>query len=66
MPLPKSHAFTDGNKRTGFVVALLYLADHGIEIRTGPVLEQVMVDVADSQLDADGLADVFYNLTVPH
>lgn len=61
--IAKSHAFTDGNKRTGFVVALTYLQQQGIEVQAVDVLEQVMVDVAQSELDATELAKVFFYLT---
>jgi len=54
------HPFFDGNKRTGLVAAITFLLDHGIT----PVFDEnemydVMIRVANGQIEIDGLADVF-------
>jgi death-on-curing protein len=43
----KNHGFSDGNKRTGWILARLFLADNAIKIQcTAPDAIQVMLDVA--------------------
>jgi death-on-curing protein len=53
------HPFFDGNKRTGLVAAITFLLDHGI----APVFNEnemydVMIRVANGQIELDALADV--------
>ena len=49
--LVKSHAFTDGNKRTGALVAITFLNQHGMDLRY-PI---------DEDKDINGLAEVIEN-----
>lgn len=56
----RMHPFFDGNKRTGLVAAITFLLDHGIS----PLFDEnemydVMIRVANGQIEIDGLADVF-------
>lgn len=60
--IAKAHAFTDGNKRTGFVIALTFLQAEGFEIDPEDILEEVMVDVANSELNAKELANILFDL----
>lgn len=46
--LVKSHAFTDGNKRTGTLAAITFLNQHGLDL-------QYPIDI---EKDVDGLAEV--------
>jgi death-on-curing protein len=56
----RMHPFFDGNKRTGLVAAITFLLDHGIS----PEFDQnemydVMIRVANGQIEIDELAQVF-------
>ena len=43
----KNHGFSDGNKRTGWILARLFLADNGVKIQyTAAEAIQVMLGVA--------------------
>ena len=46
--LLKSHAFTDGNKRTGALAAITFLNQHGLDL-------QYPIDIEN---DVDGLAEI--------
>lgn len=53
------HPFFDGNKRTGLVAAITFLLDHGVT----PAFDEnemydVMIRVANGQIEIDALADV--------
>ena len=51
------HAFVDGNKRTGLLAAVFLLEEEGYEVRASQQqLADVAVDVADHNLDVEGLA----------
>jgi len=56
--IAQGHVFTDGNKRTGLTCALAYLEQQGIQIQRTSALEELMVDIAEHQLDKDGFANV--------
>lgn len=53
----RNHPFADGNKRTGYALALVFLLDNGFSF-TGSVVESVetVVGVADGTLSEDDLA----------
>ena len=45
--IAKNHGFSDGNKRTGWILARLFLADNGVRIQyTAPDAIDVMLGVA--------------------
>lgn len=49
--LVKSHAFMDGNKRTGALVAIAFLNQHGIDLQYP----------SDEEQDINGLAEIIEN-----
>jgi death-on-curing protein len=53
----RNHPFSDGNKRTGYALALVFLLDNGFAF-TGSDVESVetMLAVADGSLGDDELA----------
>ncbi len=56
----KNHAFVDGNKRTGVVVALAFLMANKIQVSLSQ--EEVFdlaLQIATSELSIDGLANYF-------
>jgi death-on-curing protein len=57
--IARGHVFNDGNKRTALICALAYLSEEGITIRRNPLLEQLMVDVADGDIEHAALASFF-------
>ncbi|HUE78875.1 MAG TPA: type II toxin-antitoxin system death-on-curing family toxin [Sphingomicrobium sp.] len=58
--IAKNHPFVDGNKRTAWVVARLFLAKHGIGLRfeEGDAVI-VMLSLAAGEITEDELADWF-------
>ncbi|MDR9836976.1 MULTISPECIES: type II toxin-antitoxin system death-on-curing family toxin [Herbaspirillum] len=60
--IARGHVFNDANKRTALVTALTYLALQGIELAREPFLEEIMVWVAEGELDVEDLALVFYSI----
>ncbi len=64
--LVKAHAFLDGNKRTGALVAITFLNQHGMDLQY-PLdenkdingLAEIIEKCAASQLDRDGLITWF-------
>jgi len=62
--LIKNHAFYDGNKRTGVLVALLFLELNGfpLDVSDG-ALYQVAIDTAKSSLTIQEIATFFKNNT---
>jgi len=58
--LARNHGFSDGNKRTAFVVALVFLLANGFELTVSDT-ESVatMLAVAAGQIAEDALADWF-------
>jgi death-on-curing protein len=58
--IAKNHAFVDGNKRTGFVVATTFLDLNGAYLTLSePQAVVLMLDIATDQLDEKGAAEVF-------
>ncbi len=56
----RNHPFADGNKRTGWVVARLFLADNGFRLQFDPAdAVRTMVAVAASTLSEAELAEWF-------
>ena len=56
--LTRNHGFNDGNKRTGWIVTRLFLADNGANIKyTIEDAIQVMLDVAAGTLTDRQFAD---------
>lgn len=54
----ENHPFVDGNERSGFVAAGVFLLLNGYEIEAPePEVVEVVMRVAGGQLDRDGLAD---------
>lgn len=62
--IAKAHAFSDGNKRTALVVMLTYLDMQGVEIKQNSGLDDLMVEVASSQLNYQQLADILKTLVI--
>ena len=58
--IAKNHAFADGNKRTAWVTACVFLEDNGFDSAFDPMeYIAVMVDVARGALDESELAEWF-------
>lgn len=47
--IAKGHAFVDGNKRTGLATMLTFLEIQGISIKDNTGLDDLMVDIVESQ-----------------
>jgi|SRR5690625_1501152 len=62
--IARGHIFNDGNKRTGLTCALAYLYQQDVHIPETPQLEEIMVDVASGDIDAETLADIFSTLWI--
>ncbi|MBW5284138.1 type II toxin-antitoxin system death-on-curing family toxin [Burkholderia gladioli] len=58
--LARGHVFNDANKRTALVTALTYLSIQGVDVPRSVSLEDMMVDVAEGNLDEDALSDLLY------
>ncbi len=57
---PRNHGFVDGNKRTAWVVARLFLADNGYGFEFEPLdAIRIMEGVAAGNIDESTLADWF-------
>ncbi len=63
--IAKGHAFVDGNKRTGLAVMLTFLEIQGVTIQEKTGLDDLMVDIVESQDDhivlALRVADFLYD-----
>ena len=58
--LARNHGFVDGNKRTAWVVARLFLADNGLSLVFDPLHAiRTMEGVAAGRVDEAALADWF-------
>ncbi|MFC1601103.1 type II toxin-antitoxin system death-on-curing family toxin [Candidatus Sumerlaeota bacterium] len=56
----QDHPFIDGNKRTGAVAALVFLALNGVDVRVDEdALEEMVRAVAEGQLRKGDVADFF-------
>ena len=54
----QNHPFIDGNKRTGTVAAIVFLALNGIELQADETqLEQLVIDVAKGKAGNSSIAD---------
>jgi death-on-curing protein len=55
--IARNHGFVDGNKRTAFVVAVVFLLDHGYELTASDAeAVTVMLAVASGEMDEGALA----------
>jgi death-on-curing protein len=62
----KNHPFIDGNKRTGFIAAAVFLKINGAgSLNESPELYEMTLAVADGSLDKTGLADRLRELALP-
>ncbi len=58
--IAKNHGFMDGNKRTAWVLARLFLLDNGLRLSFDPIdAIRTMERVAGGSLDEDALAQWF-------
>jgi death-on-curing protein len=58
--LARNHGFTDGNKRTAWVIARLFLADNGYRLKFDPAdAVRTMETVAAGAIDEAALAEWF-------
>jgi len=62
--MARGHTFSDANKRTALVSALVYLLLEGFSVERTPALEEIMVDVAEGRLNYLDLANIFSTLAV--
>jgi death on curing protein len=54
-PLPRNHPFADGNKRTGFVIGVLFLELHGFDFTASEAdATQAVMALAAGTLDEAG------------
>lgn len=62
----RNHPFADGNKRTAWVMARLFLKLNGVEIAFSPEdAIRVVVALAAGEVDEDALADWFRQRVIP-
>lgn len=61
LALAKGHAFIDGNKRTGLAVMLTFLEIQGITITEDIGLDDLMVEIVESQEDHKFIAQQISN-----
>ena len=54
--IAKGHAFVDGNKRTGLATMLTFLEIQGVSIKDDTGLDDLMVDIVESQDEHETLA----------
>lgn len=66
--LAKGHAFVDGNKRTGLATMLTFLEIQGVDIQYDTGLDDLMVDIVESQeaheILAEHVAEFLYQLAL--
>jgi death-on-curing protein len=56
----RNHPFLDGNKRTGLVVALVFLDLNGVQVRASQAeIETLVRQVAEGKADKKAVADLF-------
>lgn len=60
--ISRAHIFLDGNKRTAFQSAMLFLAINGVDIVATSQLEEITVEAAQGLLTVDRLAEIFREL----
>jgi death on curing protein len=64
--IAKNHPFVDGNKRTSFIVANVFLLDHGYEIATDDAeLVAAVTALASGQLDEARFAEWVRRVMAP-
>jgi death-on-curing protein len=65
--ISKGHAFVDGNKRTGLAVMLTFLEIQGVSIQEQTGLDDLMVEIVESQEEheilANKVSDFLYDLS---
>jgi death-on-curing protein len=65
--IAKNHPFIDGNKRTAFIVANVFLLDHGYEIATGDAeIVTTVTALAAGKLDEAGFAEWLRRVMAPN
>ncbi len=62
--LAKGHAFVDGNKRTGLAVMLTFLEIQGVTIINHTGLDDLMVDIVESNNEHEILAKRVANFLI--
>lgn len=62
--LAKGHAFVDGNKRTGLATMLTFLEIQGVSIQELTGLDDLMVDIVESQDEHEVLAKRVSNFLI--
>ncbi|WP_076791451.1 type II toxin-antitoxin system death-on-curing family toxin [Chlorobium sp. KB01] len=61
----RNHPFVDGNKRTGFLVAYVFLTINGWELRSGEVETfKAVFDLAAGEMDEPSFSDWLKNNSV--
>ena len=61
----RNHGYSDGNKRTGWILGRLFLADHGIRVQADPGRAVVTVErVAAGRVTQDELAQWFRDIAI--
>jgi death-on-curing protein len=61
----RNHPFVDGNKRTGFLVAYVFLSINGWELRSSEVeAVNAVMDLAAGAMDEPGFSDWLKNKSV--
>ncbi len=56
----RNHPFVDGNKRTAWVLARLFLGLNGVELQSAPdEAIRIMLALASGELSEEALADWF-------
>jgi len=64
--IARNHGFVDGNKRTAFVVAYLFLLDHGYDLSAGDTeAVTIMLATAAGEITEDELAVWFRDYIRP-
>ena len=64
--IARNHGFADGNKRTAWVIARLFLADNGLSLRfDAHEAIRTMMDVAAGAISEEQLAEWFRLRTLP-
>lgn len=61
----RNHAFVDGNKRTGYMVAAMFLLFNGYRLQISSVPEQITLfeNLAQGQISLDDLAQFYRKQT---
>ena len=64
--IARNHGFADGNKRTAWVIARLFLADNGFSLRFDALdAIRTMMDVAAGAISEEQLAEWFRRRILP-